>query len=105
MAQINTVTINLSPEGDEYWCEICAKQIIGKKNIFNHKSTHQMICCPKCNQNVNKKNKSRHMKNCQGDQAIHQCDQCDRQFATQGKLSAHMRSHQEVLCLNCGKVY
>ena len=101
------VQINISPGDDIFWCDKCALQIVGKRKFTMHNRSHETISCPKCNKDVSKKNKARHMKTSQGDQAdiIHQCNQCDRQFATQRKSSDHQRSHQEVLYAKCGYVF
>ena len=91
-----------------YSCIECSKVFSHKGTLNRHiSSIHKKMftMCKKCGEKFNRKfSLKRHMENCGQN---YQCDVCDKNYETTGKLKIHKLSHHKdkFACTQCNTLF
>ena len=85
-------------------CKICDVVATSRKELNNHhKSTHDKVSCPHCNQVFNTPSSlARHAYSHQAN-LKHKCEQCGKAFAFESQLESHKVIHKKLATLRCNK--
>ena len=72
-----------------YKCDVCEKEVKGKRSLQTHKLSHEYFQCESCNSEVRKSSKTSHKVTCSKKNEDFKCNDCN--FTT--KFAKNLKIH------------